>query len=530
MPPPADPPPPGPKTALKDPPPGKQGPAILDASARHDGKTLAEWIARLGDADDLTRTTAADAVAKYGPNAKAAVPSLVALLRNPDDLSFEAAVMAIGEIGPVAGDAVDPLVVLLRHKKADVREAAAGTVWRLGPPAGKAVPALIDALDAAGPGGETARDAFRFPIQQLGKYDIRAVYAAVRRDKLTEQDLGFVIGSLDPDDDQAVAGLVAELKDRAADPVTGNWDIYTLSGLKRIGPKAAPALPAVRALLTDRSPEVRKAAAEAVAAIGAGAGADAPARPAPTPDAKPEDVRQVLTGAGFDEKLDWGRHLALHVRFGSKAAADKYLRGDRFDKIEAERAAQGHRAAVRETRFRVDGLKFRPVVRGDVETRGLVAELDLPMRVRGGEPFYQDAAAFTGVLAGLHPSELDARRTSFLTKDGTLRPCTPAEAAAVERNGGVLYQPEVASTTLVLLFKDRLDVLKGLAREAKGYAVELEFSDLHSARPLAWGHFRRDAYLAADWDCQKLWADHLLDPDGPQPVCFTIRSPTRTRG
>jgi hypothetical protein len=161
------------------------------------------------------------------------------------------------------------------------------------------------------------------------------------------------------------------------------------------------------------------------------------------------------------------------------------------------------------------------VIRGEVETRGLVAELDLPMRVRGGEPFYQDAKAFTGVLAGLHPSELDARRTAFLTKDGALRPCTPAEAAAVGRNGGVLYHPEVANTTLILVFKDTLDGLKGLAREAKGYAVELAFSDLHAARPLAWGHFRRDAYLAADWDCQRLWADHLLDPDGPQPVYFT---------
>lgn len=516
--PPADP-PPGPKIASTDPPPVKQGPAFLDAAARHDGKTLAEWTAQLGDADGLARSAAADAVARYGPNAKAAVPSLVALLRNPDDLSFDAAVLAIGEIGPAAGDAVDPLVVLLRHKKADVREAAAGTVWRLGPPAGTAVPALIDALDAARPGGEKARDAFRFPIQQLGKYDIRAVYAAVRRGKLTELDLDFVIGSLGPDDGHAVAGLVAELRDRGADPVTGNCVIYTLGGLKRIGTKAAPALPVVRPLLNDASPQVRKAAAEVIAAIGAGDRGAGSNKTGPEGGGPAVDLREAIGKAGFTGSL---LHIDLgwYLRVGSKEAFGKHLRADRNGKAELEEAAGGNRAAVRTRVYRLGKLPCTAVRQQPGDGRELVLRVWLPLRVRGEKPFYEDAAAFTGILSRMHPSEVNGLQHRFLAKDGSLRACTPAEAAAVRRSGGVTYHPEESWTTLFLVVKGSPEALRVLADDAKDYSVEIEFTDLRLERPLAWGCFRTDAYADAGRDCQKLWTDYLLDRDNPQPVYF----------
>jgi hypothetical protein len=317
-----------------------------------------------------------------------------------------------------------------------------------------------------------------------------------------------------------VGGLAGELT-RGGD----GWVFYALDGLRRIGPEAAPALPTIRALLNDKSEAVRKAAAEAVAAIGAGGGKGGPNAGGPKKDDPPADIRRVLAGAGFETRQDWDWNLSAYVRFGSKAAADQYLRGDKFDKIEADTAARGHRAAVRGKRFRVTGLAYRPVVRSDIEARGLVADLELPMRVRGEKPFYEDASAFSGVLAGLHPSELDARQNYFLTKGGTLRPCTPAEARVVEQSDGVLYHPERGTTTLGLVFKGELDVLKGLARAAKDYSVELDFSDAHYARPLAWGFFRKDAYQKSDWDCQKLWVDYLLDKDNPQPVYFPTAFP-----
>jgi hypothetical protein len=263
-------PPAGPTPASKDPPQTTKAPAFLDASAKHDGNTLAEWTARLGDADDLVRLAAAEAVAKYGPSAKAAVPALAKIVSNPKDTAWFPAVDAVKAVGPAAGEAVDALIGLLGNPDAGVRLTVAYALADLGPAAGKAIPALLGRLDdrAVATGGGTARDAALSAIEQVGKYDVRAVYAAARRDQLTDFELGRVIDSLGPDDAHAVAGLTAELKDRAAHPVTGNWVVFTLGGLKRIGPKAASALPAIREALNDRSPEVRRSAAEAVAAIG----------------------------------------------------------------------------------------------------------------------------------------------------------------------------------------------------------------------------------------------------------------------
>jgi hypothetical protein len=48
----------------------------------------------------------------------------------------------------------------------------------------------------------------------------------------------------------------------------------------------------------------------------------------------------------------------------------------------------------------------------------------------------------------------------------------------------------------------------------------MEITDLCWERPLAWGFFRRDAYIDANWDCQKLWVDSLLDGNNPRPVYF----------
>jgi hypothetical protein len=70
------------------------------------------------------------------------------------------------------------------------------------------------------------------------------------------------------------------------------------------------------------------------------------------------------------------------------------------------------------------------------------------------------------------------------------------------------------------VFKDKLDALKELARDARDYSLEIVFSELSYQRPPAWGYFRRDAYFAADWDCQKLWEDYLLDPRNARPSYF----------
>jgi hypothetical protein len=317
-----------PKTAPNDLPPEKKGPAFLDAAAKHDGKTLVEWTARLGDADDLARSAAAEAVAKYGPNAKAAVPALAKILASPKDAAWFNAIDAVKAVGPAAGDAMDTLIGLLRDRDPGVRLTAAYALADLGPAAGRAVSVLIGRLDdrAATAGGGTVRDAALSSIEQLGKYDIRAVFAAERQRKLTDLELSTVIDSLGPGDGQAVDGLVEVVK-RKDDTL-----FHALGGLKRIGPKAAPSLPVVRALLNDPSPEVRKSAAEVIAAIGPVKADDPPPAaprggPAAGPNpAGPDPAVAAVIGAESAVYKEAGyKGVALGTRF-DELAKDKGLK------------------------------------------------------------------------------------------------------------------------------------------------------------------------------------------------------------
>ena len=239
---------------------------------------------------------------------------------------------------------------------------------------------------------------------------------------------------------------------------------------------------------------------------------------------KADDLRKLLIDAGFDEKSNLNWSLEPYVRFGSKKMADKHARGDQFDRLEVKKAAEPHRADLREKRLLLDGLKLRVAEREDVETKGLVTEIDLPMRVRGEEPFYKDALSFSGSLSMMHPYELDVNAYWFLTKEKAIRQCTPAEAVFVKQNKGILYQTERANTSLVLIFKDKLEVLKDIGRNHRDYSVEVEFTELSWERPLSWGCFRSVALVDADWDCQKLWLKHMSDIidgiDDKQPVYF----------
>jgi hypothetical protein len=234
--------------------------------------------------------------------------------------------------------------------------------------------------------------------------------------------------------------------------------------------------------------------------------------------AEPEEFRTALTAAGFDAKFFRPDEMHGFVRFGSKTAADRYFRGDKFDHIEVENQTSNHRLDLSKRTFKLTGLPFHAIVRDDIETIGLVGELELPMRIRGKGDLDKD---LSGNLRALHRSELDFRQFSFLTKQGKLLSCTATEAVAVRRNNGVLYHPERENTTLVLLFRGELDSLKTIARNEKDYSVEIVFSDLRSERPFTWGYFRVDAYRDERWDCERLRKAYDLGLDfGPQPGYF----------
>ena len=376
------------------------------------------------------------------------------------------------------------------------------------------MPAIIDAANDQTVGSDRDRDAIQSSINPIGKYNIQAVFAAYEQGRLSDLTLSDVMATFGPNDDHAIDALVIEMK--KDDGLTFD----SLSALGKIGPKAAPALPAIKEMLNDRNTLTQKHAAEAIAAIESHKPKDDPQANLQTAEATPTDIREMLKRGGYDTNADWSRHLSDYVRFGRVSLAEKYLRGDKFDKIEVEKETQNHREKLRTQTFRITGLKYRPFVRDDFETKGLTAEVRLPMRIRGEKPFYETPTAFRGLLGGLRPCELDTRFYRFMTKDGTLRACTPTEARYVEQNDGVLYHPEVSNTALVLVIQGKLEDLKQMARSAKDYSVEMDFSELHYGRPIAWGYYQKKAYEAAHLDCQKLWIDSLTDEDTDIPVYF----------
>ncbi len=75
----------------------------------HDGKPLTAWVEQLNDPKISVRIAAIQAIGAMGPDAKAAVPSLVLALKvDESDEVRTAAAVALGKMGPAAESAVRP--------------------------------------------------------------------------------------------------------------------------------------------------------------------------------------------------------------------------------------------------------------------------------------------------------------------------------------------------------------------------------------------------------------------------------------
>ena len=69
---------------------------------------------------------------------------------------------------------------------------------------------------------------------------------------------------------------------------------------------------------------------------------------------------------------------------------------------------------------------------------------------------------------------------------------------------GVLYHPEKKTTTLFLVFQADTAVLKDIVRQWKEHSVEIEITELSIEQPLTWGFYEGNAWLHADYDCEKI--------------------------
>jgi HEAT repeat protein len=192
------------------------------------GKTAGEWIAILRDKGRSTadRSRAAEALGYLGPAAQSAVPCLIQVLDEP-----------------MTGDKkVD-------EDKSWLRFRAIKALGRIGPAAAEAVPKLFPETGVREPAGRGERHDMAEALGRIGKPAIPALIRALQGEDLELRF--FAIGSLGEMQDEAreaVPALIAALDDLSIEAIGDT--------LCRIGPAAAPALPALWARLEQDSFEL----------------------------------------------------------------------------------------------------------------------------------------------------------------------------------------------------------------------------------------------------------------------------------
>ena len=230
-------------------------------------------IRALGDPDLRIRWFAIESLALIGPEARAAVPSLIEALRSKDVADagvlrgngvfmFGAmddgpirliAAEALGRIGPDAKAAIPNLIAALSGPDSRVRSEAARALGGIGPAAAPAIPELIRIL-TRGPidHSTTRRTAFR--KARMGRLMSRShVSQAVE----WSQDALVQIGAA------AVPALLEVL--RGNDP---DVRITAIETLGKFETRATKAIPHLISGLNDPEPRIRVAAAQALGRIG----------------------------------------------------------------------------------------------------------------------------------------------------------------------------------------------------------------------------------------------------------------------
>jgi HEAT repeat protein len=217
-------------------------------------------IAAIGNRDREVRLHLVTLLGRLAPDARLATPALIAVIKEPiesdqrvvDRTAYAtfsgpayAAIQALGRLAPrteSAGAAIAVLAEVVRSGHPQRRASAAQALGEFGPAAAPAVPALIAFLKEAAASKVPTRDGDA------------AAHA-----------LGRIAPST-PTAGDAVAALAAALS--STERLTRE---AAITALLPFGPKAAPAIPAIRAL-KDKDPEtrVREAASEAMDKLEAG--------------------------------------------------------------------------------------------------------------------------------------------------------------------------------------------------------------------------------------------------------------------
>lgn len=243
-----------------------------------DASAVPHLLKALEHEDDMTRAGAASGVARLGPEGVVALPKLIQLLRTGSNSLRSSVLLAIGMMGKGAEPALPALIEALQDEDPGVRSMAASSLSGL-----TGLGIHSDALRAA------LTKAINDDVAQVRQYAVDAAY------------------NLGPDMVEAVPALLK----LHADGAEHVGDYLVCNALRRIGPAANEALPALRRAMASEhaDPLAPLAAAAAVAVI--------------TDDAQESDrALQHLIDALADERLrSTGFYLLQGVGPRAKRAA-----------------------------------------------------------------------------------------------------------------------------------------------------------------------------------------------------------------
>jgi len=301
---------------------------------------VAPDLSRLAASDDrLVREAANKALAKLP--ADAAVPALIPLLTHEDGPVRQGAAGTLGSFGPAARAAVPTLIALLDEYPHYLM--AVHTLGRIGPGAKQAIPALLALFDRSDPSRQL-RTAAALALGAIGP-EAREILPRFRAE-LAAQDFSEASGRyratlaaailvMSGPDDTAIQAYVKRLA-RAQSSWKPMSRVEAVKALAALGPAASPALDSLRASLReDREPKIRGLAADALGGIG---GAARPAlsdlRKAQTDEQ--EYVRKRATAA--IAKIEASAETPLPSA-GSAKVAPRSERAERQKEIAADIAA-----------------------------------------------------------------------------------------------------------------------------------------------------------------------------------------------
>ncbi len=250
------------------------GRALAEAPAG--SATTAPELARIAVSNDRQASIAAFNVLAKLPAAEV-VPQLVPMLSSEDQHTRQNAARIVGNFGPQASAAVPTLITLL--DKYPHYLMAVNTLGRIGPGARAAIPALLGLFEQSDPSREL-RLALTGALTQIGPEPQQVL--PLFREELAKQDMSEASGryraalagaifTLSGPDDPAIRSYLQRLirEQQSWQPFTR---VEAVKGLVALGPAAGPTVGALRdTLRKDKEPKIRALAAEALGVIGSAA-------------------------------------------------------------------------------------------------------------------------------------------------------------------------------------------------------------------------------------------------------------------